>query len=193
MNPWLAKTAVLLATVAMVLIRAPHGQRSRSIRVVKDAKGTLETALLALAMVGFFVPVVWIASPLFAFADYELHPLPFAAGCAGFVIGLWIFHRAHADLGPNWSITLQVRENHQLVTHGIYRRVRHPMYLGLFVYSIGQALVLPNWFAGPSYLVTFGVLYALRVRAEEELMRATFGKQYDDYARCTARLLPGLR
>jgi protein-S-isoprenylcysteine O-methyltransferase Ste14 len=183
---------VLLASIVMIAIRAPHGQKSRSVKVEKDCRGPLETALLSLAMIGFFVPLLWIATPLFAFADYPLRTAPFALGCAAFAVGLWIFHRSHADLGTNWSITLQLRENHQLVTQGIYRRVRHPMYLGLFLYSLGQALVLPNWIAGPSYLVTFGVLYALRVGAEERMMRAKFGAQYDAYAQRTARLLPGL-
>jgi protein-S-isoprenylcysteine O-methyltransferase Ste14 len=85
-----------------------------------------------------------------------------------------------------------VREDHRLVTHGVYRRIRHPMYLALFVYSIGHALVLPNWIAGPSYLVTFGVLFALRVRAEERLMREEFGAEYEGWAARTARLVPGL-
>jgi protein-S-isoprenylcysteine O-methyltransferase Ste14 len=192
MSPWFAKAAVLLASVVMIAIRAPHGQRSRRVRVERDCRGPLETALLSLAMIGFFVPLLWIATPLFAFADYPLHEAPFLAGCILFAVGLWIFHRSHADLGTNWSITLQVRANHQLVTHGIYRRVRHPMYLGLFLYSLGQALVLPNWLAGPSYLVTFGVLYALRVGAEERMMRERFGADYDAYAQRTARLVPGL-
>jgi protein-S-isoprenylcysteine O-methyltransferase Ste14 len=77
--------------------------------------------------------------------------VPFAVGILVLVVGLWIFHRSHADLGTNWSITLAVREQHRLVTEGVYRRVRHPMYLALFLYSLGQALALPNWIAGPSY------------------------------------------
>ncbi len=192
MNPWYAKTAVLVASIVMIAIRAPHGQRSRGVKVERDCRGPLETALLSLAMLGFFVPLLWIATPWLAFAEYALRPVPFAAGCVLFAVGLWVFHRSHADHGTNWSITLQVRVDHRLVTHGIYRRVRHPMYLGLFLYSLGQALVLPNWLAGPSYLVTFGVLYVLRVGAEERMMRDRFGADYEAYARSTKRLVPGL-
>ena len=108
------------------------------------------------------------------------------------VVGLWLFHRSHADLGTNWSITLQVRENHSLITQGVYRRIRHPMYAALFLYSIGQLLALPNWIAGPSYLVTFGILYALRVRAEERMMLEEFGAEYAAYLRRTKRLVPGV-
>jgi protein-S-isoprenylcysteine O-methyltransferase Ste14 len=47
------------------------------------------------------------------------------------VIGLWLFYRSHADLGTNWSITLEIREQHRLITQGVYRRIRHPMYSAL--------------------------------------------------------------
>jgi protein-S-isoprenylcysteine O-methyltransferase Ste14 len=67
-------------------------------------------------------------------------------------VGLWLFAKSHADLGTNWSLTLEVREKHQLVTHGIYRALRHPMYSALLLYSLGQALVVPNWIVGPPTL-----------------------------------------
>lgn len=130
---------------------------------------------------------MWIGSPLLAFADYQLRLVTLVAGLAFFVIGLWLFHRSHADLGTNWFITLQVRENHRLVVDGVYRRVRHPMYTALFLYSVGQLLVLPNWVAGPSYLVTFGILFALRVRAEERMMLDAFGADYAAYMARTKR------
>ena len=192
LDPWLAKAAILASSIAMVVIRAPHGQRSRGVKVAKSRRGRLEIALLTLAWLGFFIPLLWIATPWLAFADYPLRPVPFAAGLLCLAAGLWLFHRSHADLGTNWSVTLEVREAHQLVTHGIYRRIRHPMYMALFLYSIGQALALPNWVAGPSYLLTFGLLFALRLGPEERMMRDEFGADYDAYAARTSRLVPGI-
>ena len=174
----------------MIAIRAPHGQRSRHVEVIKSHKSTLETVLLSLAWVGFFVPLIWLVSPAFAFAEYPLRLGPLLAGVACFAIGLWLFYRSHADLGTNWSITLEVREQHRLITEGVYRRIRHPMYLALVLYSIGQLLVVPNWVAGPSYLVTFGVLFLLRVRAEERMMLEQFGAEYQAYMARTKRLIP---
>lgn len=192
MDPWIAKAIVLAASVALIAIRAPHGQRSLAVPIREDRKGRLESALLALAMVGFFVPLVWVVSPLFEIAEYTLHLAPLLAGSACYVVGLWLFHRSHVDLGTNWSITLQLRQEHRLVTEGVYRRIRHPMYLALLLYSVGQALVLPNAIAGPSYLVTFGLLFALRLRAEERLMLDAFGEAYEAYRARTHRLLPGV-
>jgi len=57
MNPWFAKLVVLLASIVMVVIRAPHGQRSRAIRLVRSRKGPREIVLLTIAWVAFFVTV----------------------------------------------------------------------------------------------------------------------------------------
>jgi protein-S-isoprenylcysteine O-methyltransferase Ste14 len=192
MNPWIAKAVILAASVVMVVIRAPHGHRSRKVKVARSCKSRREIILLTLAWIGFVVPLVWVASPAFSFAEYPLRLGPLIAGVACFVVGLWLFHRSHADLGTYWSVTLEVRENHRLVTQGIYRRVRHPMYSALFLYAIGQALALPNWFAGPSYLLSFGILFALRVRAEEKMMLETFGDEYASYMATTKCLVPGI-
>src|SRR5712691_380585 len=192
MNPWIAKAVVLAATVVMMAIRAPHGRRSRRVKVIKSHKTPLEAVLLILAWVGFFVPLVWIASPLFSFAEYPLRSAPLIVGVMCFAIGLWLFYRSHADLGTNWSITLEIREQHRLITQGVYRRIRHPMYLALVLYSVGQALVIPNWVAGPSNLIAFAILFARRVGAEERMMVEEFGDEYAAYTARTKRLIPGV-
>jgi protein-S-isoprenylcysteine O-methyltransferase Ste14 len=192
MNPWMAKAVVLAATVFMMAIRAPHGRRSRSVKIARSHKTALEGALLVVAGIGFVVPLVWVAAPVFSFAEYPLRTSPLIAGVVCLVIGLWLFYRSHADLGTNWSITLEVREEHRLITQGVYRRVRHPMYSALVLYSVGQALVIPNWVAGPASLIAFAILLALRLRAEERMMDERFGGEYAAYSARTKRLIPGV-
>jgi protein-S-isoprenylcysteine O-methyltransferase Ste14 len=192
MNPWIAKSLILAATVVMIGIRAPHGRASRRVKVIRSQKTALEAVLLTLAWAGFFVPLIWIASPVFSFAEYPQRSGPLLSGAVCFVIGLWLFYRAHADLGTNWSITLEVREQHRLVTQGVYRRIRHPMYTALVLYGAAHALVIPNWVAGPSNLMTFIILFALRVRAEERMMLEQFGDEYTAYMARTHRLVPGV-
>jgi len=192
MNPWIAKAVVRAGTLVMIAIRAPHGHRSRSVKVAKSHKTPLETGVLILAWVGFFVPLIWLASPALSFAEYSLRIGPLVAGVTCFVIGLWLFYKSHADLSTNWSITLEVREQHRLITQGVYRRIRHPMYLALVLYSVGHALVIPNWVAGPSNLTAFAILFALRVGAEEKMMADEFGDEYAAYTARTKRLVPGV-
>ena len=192
MNPWFAKAIVLAANMAIVVIRAPHGHRSRTVPVAKSKKGALEIVLLTIAWMSFFLTLVWVATPLLAFADYPLHPVPLIAGTVLLVFGLWLLYRSHADLGTNWSITLQLRERHQLVTHGVYRWSRHPMYLALLTFALGQALALPNWLAGPAYLVAMLLLVGLLLSPEERMLREEFGNDYEAYAATTKRLIPGV-
>jgi protein-S-isoprenylcysteine O-methyltransferase Ste14 len=89
-------------------------------------------------------------------------------------------------------MTLEIREHHRLITHGVYRRIRHPMYSALALYSIGQALVIPNWVAGPSNLIAFAILLAFRIDAEERIMLREFGDKYALYSARTKRLIPGV-
>lgn len=192
MNPSFAKAIILVSTLTIVIIPASLHPRGGAIEVVKSRKGRMEHTLLALTSLGFFLPLVWIFTPTLQFADYPLHPVPVIAGIVCLGLGLWFLFRSHSDLATNWSITLEIREKHQLVTHGIYRHVRHPMYLALLLYSSGQALVLPNWVAGPSYLVAFALLFALRVGPEERMMVEEFGKNYEAYMARTKRLIPGV-
>jgi protein-S-isoprenylcysteine O-methyltransferase Ste14 len=192
MNPWVAKAVILAGTLAIIVIRAPHGRRSRRVKIARSHKTTLETVLLVLAWVGFFVPLIWVASPVFSFAEYPLRTSPLVAGTLCLATGLWLFYRSHADLGTNWSITLELRKEHQLITQGVYRGIRHPMYSALALYAIGQALVIPNWVAGLSNVIAFGVLLALRVGAEERMMTQHFGAEYAAYSARTKRLVPGI-
>ncbi len=192
MDPWYGKAAFLAGTLAMAAVRAPHIRRSTTIPVARRRDGSREVALLALVAVGLVLQVLWVVTPLLAFAEYPLGPAPFAAGLACLAVGLWLLHRSHVDLGRNWSNTLEMREQHALVVHGIYRRIRHPMYLALLVYSAGQALAMPNWIAGPAFGAGFAVLVALRLPSEERMMREEFGAEYEAYATRTKRLLPGV-
>ena len=66
------------------------------------------------------------------------------------------------------------------------------MYTSLFLYAAGQVLVIPNWVAGPSFLVPFAILFVCRVRAEERLMLEQFDDEYTAYIARSKRLVPGI-
>ena len=83
-------------------------------------------------------------------------------------------------------------ENHELVTEGIYRTVRHPMYSAFWLWAIAQALLLPNWIAGFAGLAGFAVLYFGRVAREERMMLETFGDSYRAYMARTGRVFPSI-
>ncbi len=103
---------------------------------------------------------------------------------------VWLFWRSHADLGRNWSPSLQLREGHELVTGGVYRSIRHPMYASQWVWGVAQALLLRNWISGWSGLVLFAPLYLSRVPCEEQMMLEQFGEEYSAYMNRTGRIFP---
>jgi protein-S-isoprenylcysteine O-methyltransferase Ste14 len=190
-DPIFGKVATFLNLLILVLIRWPHGNRINKVSVNESRRDGLETALLTGATIGTTLfPLVWLTTGFPSFADYPLHPIAFGSGIVAMVIGNWLFYRAHADLGVYWSPTLQMREFHELITTGIYSRIRHPMYTAMFLQGIGQILFLPNWIVGPAWLITFGILYLFRVDREERMMLERFGTQYEEYMRDTGRLLP---
>src|SRR6185503_2968238 len=134
------------------------------------------------------LPLLYLFTPLLGFADYRLPALVPWFGAATMIASLWLFWRSHADLGQNWSVSLELREGHQLVTRGVYRFIRHPMYASIWLWGIAQGMLLQNWLAGWSAFITFGIMYFLRVDREEEMMCEFFGDQYREYMEDTGRL-----
>ena len=193
MHLWIPKATLILGIVAVVAIRAPYGRRSSQVKVIKSKRGKLEIILLSVMWLGSVIlPVLWVSTPLFSFADYPLHPTQYAAGVVLFSLGLWLFHRSHVDLSTNWSVSLDIRENHALITSGVYRRVRHPMYSAIFLQAVGQALIAPNWIVGAFYVCASILMFSFRVRPEEQMMLQQFGDAYEMYMRKSERLIPGI-
>jgi protein-S-isoprenylcysteine O-methyltransferase Ste14 len=192
-SPWFGKTVFIIGIITMMIIRGPHGKRSGKVRIVESRKSRLEITLLALMWVATLIlPLISIATPLLSFAEYPLYPAALFFGIICLAVGLWLFYRSHADLGINWSISLELRENHRLVTCGVYRLIRHPMYTAIFLQAIAQALLLPNWLAGPACLIAFLVMFPLRIRPEESMMVEKFGGDYVSYIGQTKRLIPSV-
>ena len=159
-----------------------------------NRKSRTDTGLfLAVGIGGFLLPLLYVFTPLLAFANYAIPLWVGVAGVAVLVLGDWVFWRSHKDLGGNWSPTLEIRQDHKLVTEGIYARIRHPMYSSLWLLVMAQAMILPNWVAGFSDLLPFGILYFKRVEKEERMMNQEFGEEYTQYCQRTGRFIPRLK
>lgn len=177
--------------VGWYIIRQPFERRAKKITVSQSLFGRRETALLFIALFGlFFVPAVYVLTGFPATFDRPFIPAVALLGVVTLGAALWLFRRSHADLGRNWSISLEIRERHALVTTGIYRHIRHPMYSSFFLLGIAQGFLLPNWFVGTAGLAGPGILFAFRVKREEQLMLTQFGEQYQAYMRTSKRLVP---
>jgi len=174
-----------------LIIRQPRRRTAKKTAVVVDKKSTFERLALGLCIVGLvLIPVVHLSTDIFSFADYSFHQLQGFIGTVAMAAFLWLFYLSHKQIGKNWSVTLELRENHELVQHGLYKYVRHPMYSSFWLWGIAQALLLPNWIAGFCGLLSVAILYFSRVAKEEDMMRQQFGEEYDAYCTRTGRIFP---
>ena len=185
-------TAIYFAAIVMeMIIRAPLNQKRKQERMSERRITSQEKILLGLLFLGmFFVPIAYAATDWLDFANYGL---PSWAGWLGVLLlagAVFVFWRAHADLGLNWSPTLEIREKHELITRGIYGIIRHPMYASQWLWVIAQPLLLQNWIAGFLNLLIFIPFYFLRVQAEEKLMVEQFGGQYRSYMQKVGGVIP---
>ena len=177
--------------VGWYIIRHPFERKARKMGVSKSLLDWREWILLASASFGLFlIPAAYVLTGVPALLNREFIPAVAWLGLLPLCGALWLFRRSHVDLGRNWSVTLKVREQHVLVKSGVYRLVRHPMYLSFFLLGLAQMLLLPNWLAGASGFIGAGLLFAFRVLREERMMLESFGDEYRSYMAHTKRIIP---
>ena len=183
----------LVGFVTGCVIRKAYAKRRRRGNVVERRMSVVDLLLVTLSSVGLIVlPFVYLLTDALDFADYHLPDWAGWIGVVAFAAALWLLWRSHVDLGRNWSPLLEVQQRHTLVTEGVYRRIRHPMYAAHALWGIAQALLLQNWIAGPSLLAFFAPLYLLRTPREEQMMLDHFGEEYRQYMSRTGRIVPRL-
>jgi protein-S-isoprenylcysteine O-methyltransferase Ste14 len=183
----------VLGIVAWYVIRYPFERRAKRVQVVKDARSPTDIAGLASALFGLAIlPGFYVATGIPETANYPASAWAVALGAIIFGLALWVFRRSHKELGRNWSITLEIREKHQLISSGPYALIRHPMYTSFLLIALGQALLLSNWVVGLAGLIGFAILFFLRVNKEERMMLENFGPQYRTYMERTKRIIPYL-
>jgi len=181
----------VIGLVVGSVIRFWYGKKFRQDRIAIFRQEGVAVGLLAsLWGVAIILPLFHMFTNWFDFADYDLPIWSGWIGAVTFVIALWVLWRSHADLGHNWSVTVEIKEKHALVTDGVFRYMRHPMYSAHWLWGIAQLLLIQNWIAGLASLVVFLPLYLLRVPREEKMMLENFGEEYRLYMDQTGSIIP---
>ncbi len=119
-------------------------------------------------------------------------PDSFASTAIGIVVqasGIGLAFWARRHLGSNWSAEVSAKIGHQLIQSGPYRRLRHPIYTGVFLIHVGMAIA-----SGESHallaLVVLSIAYARKIQMEEQIMGRTFRDAYDAYRQHSWALIP---
>lgn len=177
--------------IAGSVVRVIYSRQIMDRTTETERSGSMDMLLAALPALGMIVlPLVYVLTSWLDWADYEL---PAWAGLVGSVLyglAMLLLWRSHADLGPSFSPKLAIMDEHVLVTRGVYRQVRHPMYAAHLLWALAQPLLLWNWIAGFGMLVFTVPLLIYRIPQEEQMMLEQFGAAYRVYMARTGRLLP---
>ena len=181
---WLAGFMVMLA------IRMPFSRQSMKQRTLHSFTNAGEISLLGVLATTMVLPLIYLATGFPAALDYELPRGPVIFGVLLLVASLWLFWRSHSDLARYWSPGLEIQENHRLVTDGVYRFIRHPMYTAVLGLAVAQPLLVHNYLAGPPVVPAIVLFLMLRIPVEEKMMNAHFGPTYHAYVLRTGSLFP---
>lgn len=187
------KIAWVVLVSAWYAIRYPFERRAKRTRTEATARDRGEWIRMTIASIGLgLAPIIFLATGWPKSANYTPSSIQCAAGVAVAMLALILFRKTHVALGKFWSVSLDIRDGHLLITEGIYAKLRHPMYTAFWLMALAQALLLSNLIAGPAGLIGFGFLFFSRIGPEEKMMEAKFGNDYTQYRSRTDRIIPGI-
>jgi protein-S-isoprenylcysteine O-methyltransferase Ste14 len=132
------------------------------------------------------IPLPWLYLQLWPVGFW-----PFWLGAAITIAGLLFAVWAREHLGRNWSSSVTIKQDHELITTGPYAVVRHPIYTGILTGFLGMAIAISQ-VRGFIVLALFFLAFWTKFRTEEQWMRSQFGEAYATYAHHTAALVPYL-
>ncbi len=108
-------------------------------------------------------------------------------GVAGAALCIW----SRISLGRNWSASVQLKQDHELIQRGPYRFVRHPIYTGFLLLFVGSAVMIGEWRGVVSVAIVF-VSFWRKLRLEERWLGEHFGPAYQVYRGRTKALIPAV-
>jgi protein-S-isoprenylcysteine O-methyltransferase Ste14 len=157
---------------------------------IQKAQPTADKILLTVLILMIFAALVVMALDAVRFGWSYVPPWVQAIGELVLLLSLWIgFWTLRENSFASTVVKIQQDRGQTVITTGPYRLVRHPLYAGALLYIAGTSLLLGSWW-GLVAVPVLAVLLALRIRIEEETLRAGFAG-YDDYARRVPyRLIP---
>lgn len=191
------ETLFLFLLVTTEIIRLPYYAQSirqhRKHEIIRSEADLRDRLFFLCVIIGTWgATILKIRTTWFSFADFLVQPAVNALGIFIYLSGLILLVHSHHQLKRNWSPTIEINQQQELVTSGVYRLIRHPIYAAVWLMVIAQVLVVNNYILGLTGILSFCLLYNHRVNKEEQMMAVHFGKEFAIYCETTGRLLPNL-
>jgi len=163
------KIIYFIELMVATTIRKIYTSGKKESNLIIQKKSTIELIFLVLNGVGMIVPIIYVFSSVLDFANYSLPNWLGWAGIVIFALAIWLLWRSHHDLGRHWTVTVALRDDHELITSGVYRYIRHPMYSAHLIWAIAQIMILHNWIAGYSFLIVQIPFYLIRINPQTNI------------------------
>lgn len=110
-------------------------------------------------------------------------------GLAFYLIFSWIQIWAFKTLGENYSQDIAIKKNHQLVTIGPFKVVRHPQYLSQILLDLGGAVATLSFILLPIAIIEIPFLF-MRASLEDKLLEKHFGESFNNFKKKTGQIFP---
>lgn len=107
------------------------------------------------------------------------------------IVGVILACRARYLIGRNWSLSVQLKETHELIVGGPYRYVRHPIYTGILCIFLGNAFIVGDWRGLIAVLIVL-ISFWRKLKLEEKWLGDNFGERYELYKKSTKAIIPWL-
>jgi protein-S-isoprenylcysteine O-methyltransferase Ste14 len=186
------------AVIVLAFGLAVGYQAMSSLEGIQDFQGQEGKTVRRQSIVGgALVLLLFVGLAFLPFADRRSIGLIADAQALGWIglilcgLGYALVFWSGLALGRQYSAQVSVRKDHQLITTGPYRYVRHPRYLGVLSLALGAAFVFRSWIGLALSVVVLGLLLS-RIFDEEALLHKEFGQVWEAYCKRSWRLIPHL-
>jgi protein-S-isoprenylcysteine O-methyltransferase Ste14 len=143
--------------------------------------------------------IMSVLSTIIPVADWAYFSNPYESNLTltivGFVIlwfGVALRNYSIRILGKHFTPTIQLQQDHDLITTGPYSVIRHPSYLGALMAIVGIAIFFNSLIGTLAACIAMMIAYIVRITAEEKALKSLFGSKYQEYQKRTKKLIPFL-
>lgn len=187
---WFYKSFFPVVWILFLLYWPIKAGNTKTTKRLEPAASRILRAIVLLIAIGFFafpkIPLPWLYHQLWPAGLW-----PFRMGAAATLAGLFFAIWAREHLGRNWSDSVTIKQDHELIATGPYAVVRHPIYTGILFGLLGTAIALSEIRGFIAFFLFFLAFWA-KLRIEEQWMYSEFGEIYATYAHRTCALVPFL-
>ena len=187
---WFYKSFFPVVWIGFVVYWRIKAGNTKKTQRLEPTGSQIQRALIILIAIVLLLPIR-IPLPWFYGALWRPGLWSFWLGAAITVGGLLFAVWAREHLGRNWSHSVTIKQDHELITSGPYAVVRHPIYTGILTGLLGLAIALSE-VRGFVVFVLFFLMFWAKFSIEEQWMRSQFGETYAEYVHRTAALVPYL-